>query len=84
MSEAVVATSGAPATEYLAGGTDLSERRRSGLSQGELIDVNASPEMAGISWGSVGGAAIGSLTTIEALATDARIASAYPGLAAAA
>ena len=84
MSEAVVATSDSPAAEYLAGGTDLSERRRSGLSQGALIDVNASPEMAGISWGSVGGAAIGSLTTIEALATDARIASAYPGLAAAA
>jgi xanthine dehydrogenase YagS FAD-binding subunit len=84
MSEAMVANSDSPATEYLAGGTDLSERRRSGLSQGALIDVNASPEMAGISWSSIGGAAIGSLTTIEAMATDARIASAYPGLAAAA
>ncbi|HYC25931.1 MAG TPA: FAD binding domain-containing protein [Roseiarcus sp.] len=84
MSEAVVATSDSPAAEYLAGGTDLSERRRSGLSQGALIDVNASPEMAGISWSSIGGAAIGSLTTIEAMARDARIASAYPGLAAAA
>jgi len=71
------------AAEFRAAGTDLSERRRSGVSRGPLIDI-ASPADAGIEWGADGAATIGAFTTIAAIATDARIGQAYPGLAAAA
>ncbi|HEV7407134.1 MAG TPA: FAD binding domain-containing protein [Bradyrhizobium sp.] len=73
-----------PAAEFRAAGTDLSERRRSGVSRGPLIDISAGPDTIGIDWGADGAACIGALTTIAAIATDARIAQAYPGLAAAA
>ncbi len=72
------------AAEYRAGGTDLSERRRSGVSQGPLIDIAAAPDTVGIGWGADGAARIGAFTTIAAVAADARVAQAYPGLAAAA
>jgi xanthine dehydrogenase YagS FAD-binding subunit len=71
------------ATEFRAAGTDLSERRRSGVSRGPLIDISAGPDTIGIGW-SADGARIGALTTIAAIATDPRIGQAYPGLAAAA
>jgi xanthine dehydrogenase YagS FAD-binding subunit len=74
----------ARATEFRAAGTDLSERRRSGVSTGPLIDIAATPDTSGIAWGADGAARIGALTTIAAIAGDARIAQAYPGLAAAA
>jgi xanthine dehydrogenase YagS FAD-binding subunit len=70
--------------EFRAAGTDLSERRRSGLSQGPLIDIAATPDASGIEWSADGAARIGALTIIEAIANDARIAAAYPGLAASA
>ncbi len=69
--------------EFRAAGTDLSERRRSGLSKGPLVDI-ASPAERGISWGTDGAATIGALTTIAAIAADARLTAAYPGLAASA
>ncbi|MEA2890879.1 MAG: xanthine dehydrogenase YagS FAD-binding subunit [Bradyrhizobium sp.] len=72
------------AAEFRAAGTDLSERRRSGVSQGPLIDISAAPDTVGIEWGADGAARIGAFTTIAAIAADARIAQAYPGLAAAA
>jgi xanthine dehydrogenase YagS FAD-binding subunit len=71
------------AAEFRAAGTDLSERRRSGVSRGPLIDI-ASAGDTGIAWGEDGRAAIGALTTIAAIANDARIAEAYPGITAAA
>jgi xanthine dehydrogenase YagS FAD-binding subunit len=70
--------------EFRAAGTDLSERRRSGVSRGPLIDIAAAPETIGIGWGADGAARIGALTTIAAIATDPRLGQAYPGLAAAA
>jgi xanthine dehydrogenase YagS FAD-binding subunit len=70
--------------EFRAAGTDLSERRRSGLSRGTLIDLVASAEMTGIEWGADGAARIGALTRIAAIAGDLRMAMAYPGLASAA
>jgi xanthine dehydrogenase YagS FAD-binding subunit len=73
----------AAAAEFRAAGTDLSERRRSGVSRGPLIDI-ASAADAGIEWGADGAATIGAFTTIAAIANDARIGQAYPGLAAAA
>lgn len=73
----------APVAEFRAGGTDLSERRRSGVSRGPLIDI-ASPEKRGISWGADGAAVIGALTTIASIAADARLAASYPGVTASA
>ena len=70
--------------EFRAAGTDLSERRRSGLSKGPLIDIAAAPGTTGIEWDASGAARIGAFTTIAAIAADARINGAYPGLAAAA
>jgi xanthine dehydrogenase YagS FAD-binding subunit len=71
-------------TEFRAAGTDLSERRRSGVSRGAVIDLVPTPETIGIAWGTDGAARIGAATSIAAVASDARIARAYPGLAAAA
>ena len=70
--------------EFRAAGTDLSERRRSGISRGPLIDILSAPDTTGIHWGADGTARIGALTTIAALAADPRVAAAYPGLAASA
>jgi xanthine dehydrogenase YagS FAD-binding subunit len=77
------ATMTALAPEFRAAGTDLSERRRSGVSRGPLIDI-ASAADSGTEWGADGAAVIGAFTTMAAIAGDARIADAYPGLAAAA
>lgn len=71
-------------SEFRAAGTDLSERRRSGVSRGAIVDLVATPETTGISWEADGSARIGAATSIAAIAADARIAAAYPGLAAAA
>ncbi|WP_024515490.1 FAD binding domain-containing protein [Bradyrhizobium sp. Tv2a-2] len=73
----------ASAAEFRAAGTDLSERRRSGVSAGPLIDILSSGE-SGIAWGVDGAATIGALTTIAAIAADAHVAAAYPGMAASA
>ena len=78
MSDATDATTPA---EYRAGGTDLSERRRSGVSTGPIIDLAPTEEQP-IQWGDDGAAMIGAFTTIAAIAADTRIAAAYPGLAA--
>jgi len=69
--------------ELRAGGTDLSERRRSGISSGEIVDIRPSDGLAGIVW-SGAAARIGALVTIATVAADADVAKAYPGLAAAA
>ena len=82
MTTATMTASG-PA-EFRAAGTDLSERRRSGLSRGPLTDLAATPDTIGVTWGADGAATIGALTTIAAIGADARIAAAYPGVAAAA
>jgi xanthine dehydrogenase YagS FAD-binding subunit len=70
--------------EFRAAGTDLSERRRSGVSRGPLVDIAASPELTAIEWGADGAARIGAFVTIAALARDARIGAGYPGIAASA
>ncbi len=70
--------------EYRAAGTDLSERRRSGVSRGALVDIAAMAAPAGVEAGPDGGLRIGALTTISAIASDPAIRRDYPGLAAAA
>lgn len=70
--------------EFRASGTDLSERRRSGVSRGPLIDIFPTPDMIGIVWNAAGAARLGASTSIAAIAGDACLAAAYPGIAAAA
>jgi xanthine dehydrogenase YagS FAD-binding subunit len=77
-------TSSADGAEFRAGGADLSERRRSGVSRGPIIDIAPTPDTIGFSWDRTGALRIGASTTIAAIAADARIAEAYPGIAAAA
>src|SRR4029079_13430641 len=67
-----------------AAGTDLSERRRSGLSTGPLIDLSSGPDTIGMQWADDGSLRIGALTPIAAIASDARLAASYPGIAASA
>lgn len=74
----------APIAEFRAAGTDISERRRSGVSTGPLIDIAAAPDLTSMHWGADGTLRIGAFTTIAAIAADTAIAAAYPGIAAAA
>ncbi len=67
--------------EFRAAGTDLSERRRSGVSSGPLIDIAVDPDMTSMLWGADGTLRIGAFTTIAAIGSDPRIAAAYPGIA---
>jgi xanthine dehydrogenase YagS FAD-binding subunit len=69
--------------EFRAAGTDLSERRRSGVSRGPLIDIAATGD-ASIVWAADGAATIGACTTIATIANDTRIKDAYPGVTASA
>jgi len=71
------------APEFRAAGTDLSERRRSGVSKGPLIDILTRGDSS-IAWGQDGAATIGASVTIATIAAEARLVAAYPGLAAAA
>ena len=70
--------------EFRAAGTDLSERRRSGVSRGPLIDIAAASDATGMNRAADGTLRIGALTTIAAIAADAHIAASYPGVAASA
>ena len=67
--------------EFRAAGTDLSERRRSGVSTGPLIDISATSDTTGMHWGADATLRIGAFTTIAAIAADPLVAAAYPGLA---
>jgi xanthine dehydrogenase YagS FAD-binding subunit len=70
--------------ELRAGGTDLSQRQRSGVSQDEVADIRAVPEMTATTVMSDGGTRIGSLVTIAAIEAHPVLRSSYPGLTAAA
>ena len=78
------ATSAGSAPEFRAAGTDLSERRRSGVSWGPIVDLLVTSGTIGIDWAADGSARIGAFTTIAAIASDERIRNAYPGIVAAA
>jgi len=81
---AVSATVATAVPEFRAAGTDLSERRRSRVSCGPIVDLAATPGTIGIDWAADGSARSGAFTTIAAIASDAGIRDAYPGIAAAA
>ena len=74
----------AGAAEFRAAGTDVSERRRSGLSRGPLIDLVRPPDTPDIEWDASGAARISAFASIASMAADRKLAEAYPGLAAAA
>lgn len=78
----------APATaqraEFRAAGTDLSERRRSGVSYGPLVDLVRPSGTPDIAWDAGGAARIGAFASIAAIAADPKLGAAYPGLTAAA
>jgi xanthine dehydrogenase YagS FAD-binding subunit len=70
--------------EFRAAGTDLSERRRSGVSTGPLMDIVPASDITGMHWSADGSLRIGAYATIAAIAADHSIAAAYPGIAASA
>jgi xanthine dehydrogenase YagS FAD-binding subunit len=71
----------AAAGEYRAGGTDLHQRLRSGASSGPPVDLKRLPGLDRTEWDERGGARIGALVPIAALAGDSRLGATYPGLA---
>lgn len=70
--------------EFRAAGTDLSERRRSRISRGPIIDLIRPADAPDIAWDDNGAARISAFTTIAAIAADAKLGATYPGLTAAA
>jgi len=74
----------ASAAEFRAAGTDLSERRRSGVSRGPLVDLVRPSGTSDIAWDASGAARISAFASIATIAADAKLGAAYPGLTAAA
>lgn len=64
--------------EFRAGGTDVSERRRSGRSTGPIVDLTALPGLTQITPTPEGGVRIGALVTVEQIAREL---TRYPALA---
>jgi xanthine dehydrogenase YagS FAD-binding subunit len=71
-------------SEFRAAGTDLSERRRSGLSRGNIVDLARPSGSRDVEWNADGAARISAFATISAIAADPKLGAAYPGLTAAA
>ena len=65
-----VAATNMSATEFRAAGTDLSERRRTGVSKGAVIDLVPAADI-GVGWGADGAATIGAFTTMSTYAVEA-------------
>ena len=85
MSNLIMATSleearNAPG-EIRAGGTDIQERRRSGVSTGPIVDINRLSGLSAIDWHADGAASIGALVKIATVGADSAINQHYPGLA---
>jgi len=67
--------------EFRAGGTDLQQRLRSGVSSGPPVDLGLLPDLDRVEWDEGGAARIGAMVSIARLASDTRLAAAYPGIA---
>ena len=78
------ASAAAQRAEFRAAGTDLSERRRSGVSRGPLVDLVRPAGIPDVTWDASGAARIGAFASIAAIAADPKLGTAYPGLTAAA
>jgi xanthine dehydrogenase YagS FAD-binding subunit len=70
--------------EIRAGGTDVQELRRSGVSRGPVVDLRDLEGLDRIGWDEGGAARIGALVKVSAVAEDERVRRSYPGLALAA
>jgi xanthine dehydrogenase YagS FAD-binding subunit len=70
--------------ELRAGGTDLGERRRSGIARAAVVDIAPSPELTRIDRAPDGSTSIGALVPVAGVAEHPGLAAGYPGLAAAA
>ena len=68
--------------EIMAGGTDVSERLRSGVSRRDLVDITRLPGLDTIIGGDGEPLTIGALVTIARIGEDERVARDHPGLAA--
>lgn len=66
--------------EYRAGGTDLMERRRHGLSARDIVDLRDVPGLDRIESTRSGGLRIGARVTLRSFASDPELAQRYPGL----
>jgi len=78
------ASASAQRAEFRAAGTDLSERRRSGVSRGPLVDLVRPADIPDVTWDASGAARISAFASIAAIAADPTLDAAYPGLTAAA
>lgn len=74
----------ASAGEIRAGGTDLHDRYRAGISSGPIVDIHQLPGLDTMTQQADGGTTIGALVTIDGVANDPHIRQHYPGLAQAA
>jgi xanthine dehydrogenase YagS FAD-binding subunit len=68
--------------EILAGGTDLSERLRSGVTRRDVIDITRLPDLDTIRGDGRDPTTIGALVTIARIGADEHISRHYPALAA--
>ena len=67
--------------EFRAGGTDVSARRRLGISRGPLVDIRALAGCQAISLAKDGSAVVGAMVTLQELADHPVVIERYPGLA---
>ena len=70
--------------EFRAGGTDLQDRYRSGLSRAPAVDLRGLPDLDRIEWNDNNSVRLGALVSVATLAADARLERSYPALSAAA
>lgn len=70
--------------EMRAGGTDLMDRFRHHVSEGEIVDISSIPELNKIEFDLSGECRIGALVSIDQLANTHGIREGFPGLAKAA
>jgi xanthine dehydrogenase YagS FAD-binding subunit len=70
--------------EIRAGGTDVSDRYRFGVSTGNIVDISRLPGMDNITVQADGSVKIGAMVKLDTVANDAYLIEHYPGLAMAA
>ena len=71
-----------PQAEFRAAGTDISERRRSGLSTGPLMDIVTAPDTIGIDSGATDGGVTSARSRRSPRSLPTPASRAYPGIAA--
>lgn len=71
-----------PTSEFRAGATDVQDRYRRRLTSGPFVDLVPTPANTSIAWD--GGARIGALVRLQAIALDPALGRAYPAFTAAA